>query len=87
MQAAGLIERRPDPRDRRAVKLYLTKDAQPILGVLRKQAAETQRHALGGMTGEGHEQLIGTLQALKRNLLAEEASLAEEAAARSSARE
>ncbi len=87
MQAAGLIERRPDPRDRRAVQLYLTKDAQPILGALRKQAAETQRHALGAMTEDGHERLIDALQMLKRNLLSEEASLAEEAAARSSASE
>lgn len=87
MQASGLIERRPDPRDRRAVRLYLTAEAEPILAALRAQAAETQRRALGAMAEEGHGQLIEALRALKRNLLAEETTQSAAAAARASGSE
>jgi DNA-binding MarR family transcriptional regulator len=87
MQASGLIERRPDPRDRRAVQLYLTAEAEPILAALRAQAAETHRQALGDMGGEGHDQLIEALRTLKRNLLAEETTQSAAAAARSSGSE
>ena len=87
MQASGLIERRPDPRDRRAVQLYLTAEAEPILAALRAQAAETHRQALGEMAEEGHDQLIEALRTLKRNLLAEEAAQSAAAAARSSGSE
>lgn len=87
MQASGLVERRPDPRDRRAVQLYLTAEAEPILAALRKQAADTHNQALGGMAEEGHAQLIEALQILKRNLLAEETTQGADAAARSSGSE
>lgn len=87
MQASGLVERRPDPRDRRAVQLYLTAEAEPILTALRKQAADTHSRALGGMAEEGHAQLIEALQILKRNLLAEETTQGADAAARSSGSE
>lgn len=87
MQASGLVERRPDPRDRRAVRLYLTAEAEPILAALRKQAADTHNQALGGMAEEGHAQLIEALQILKRNLLAEETTQGADAAARSSGSE
>lgn len=87
MQASGLIERRPDPRDRRAVQLYLTAEAEPILAALRAQAAETHRQALGDMGGEGHDQLIEALRTLKRNLLTEETTQSAAAAARSSGSE
>jgi DNA-binding MarR family transcriptional regulator len=87
MQASGLIERRPDPRDRRAMRLYLTPAAEPILATLRKQAAETHRQALGAMPEEGHEQLIEALRTLKCNLLAEETAQGASAGARSSGSE
>jgi DNA-binding MarR family transcriptional regulator len=87
MQASGLIERRPDPRDRRAVQLYLTPEAEPILAALRKQAAETHHHAIGTMTEEGHDQLIEALRTLKRNLLAEETAQSAVAVARASGSE
>ena len=32
MEEAGWIERRPDPADRRARRLYLTAKARPVLG-------------------------------------------------------
>jgi MarR family transcriptional regulator, transcriptional regulator for hemolysin len=43
----GLIERRPDPNDRRANRLYLTRAARPLLERLAELATmkENLRHA------------------------------------------
>ena len=41
MEDAGWIERRPDPADRRARRLYLTAKARPILGRIWDVANET----------------------------------------------
>ncbi len=35
MEAAGLIERRPDPTDRRAHRLYLQEEARPLVAKFR----------------------------------------------------
>src|ERR1700686_3930509 len=40
MEEAGWIERRPDPADRRARRLFLTAKARPVLGRLRDLAKE-----------------------------------------------
>jgi DNA-binding MarR family transcriptional regulator len=46
MQEAGWIERRPDPTDRRARRLFLTDKARPILGRIWDVATETQDQVL-----------------------------------------
>lgn len=46
MEEAGWIERRPDPADRRARRLYLTAKARPILGRIWSVANETRDEAL-----------------------------------------
>ena len=45
MEAAGWVERRPDPTDRRARLIYLTDKAKPLLDQLTDYAVETRRHA------------------------------------------
>jgi MarR family transcriptional regulator for hemolysin len=61
MEEAGWIERRPDPADRRARRLYLTEKARPILGRIWSVANETRDEALARLTPiEGH-QLIALL--------------------------
>src|SRR6202158_5259542 len=42
MQEAGCIERRPDPTDRRARRLFLTDKARPVLGRIWDVSSETQ---------------------------------------------
>ena len=46
MEEAGWIERRPDPADRRARRLFLTAKARPILGRIWNVANETRDEAL-----------------------------------------
>jgi MarR family transcriptional regulator, transcriptional regulator for hemolysin len=69
LQDAGLVERRPDPGDRRALRLYLTAAAKPVLASMWSLAAETREAGLGGLPETRREALIETLQQIKRNLL------------------
>ena len=47
MEEAGWIERRPDPADRRARRLFLTDKARPILGRIRDVAERDARRGAG----------------------------------------
>lgn len=48
MEADGWIERRADPRDRRAKCLYLRPAAHPVLAELAKIGARLREEAIGG---------------------------------------
>jgi DNA-binding MarR family transcriptional regulator len=72
LQDNGLIERRPDPSDRRAVQLYLTPAAEPVLDRLWKHAAETRTTALAGIPESEHQAMLALLQRVKENLLSDE---------------
>jgi MarR family transcriptional regulator, transcriptional regulator for hemolysin len=61
MEDAGWIERRPDPADRRARRLYLTDKARPILGRIWDVANETRDEALARLTATERGQLIDLL--------------------------
>src|SRR6202011_1761449 len=61
MEEAGWIERRPDPADRRARRLYLTARAWPILGRIWSVANDTRDEALARMTPAEGEQLVKLL--------------------------
>ncbi len=68
LEAAGLVERRPHPTDRRAVKLYLTATAQPQLAQLRVRAAELNDAALRGLSASEQESLLALLQRVRQNI-------------------
>jgi DNA-binding MarR family transcriptional regulator len=68
MEEAGWIERRPDPTDRRARRLYLTDKARPILGRIWDVANETRDEALTGLSGAEVEQLIDLLRRIHATL-------------------
>ena len=78
LQAAGLVERRAHPKDRRYWQLYLTPKAHPILVEIRALGAETREEALAGIPDEDRERLLHTLLAMKANLVRSSAG-AEEA--------
>jgi MarR family transcriptional regulator for hemolysin len=67
-QNEGLIERHPDPSDRRVWLLHLTAAARPKLSQLRKLGDVTRGEALAGVSEADTERLLKTLQALKANL-------------------
>jgi MarR family transcriptional regulator for hemolysin len=68
LEKRGLIERHPDPSDRRAWLLHLTPAARPKLTQLRKLGDVTRGEALAGVPQADTERLLRTLQALKANL-------------------
>jgi MarR family transcriptional regulator for hemolysin len=68
LQALGLVERHPDPSDRRVWLLHLTPAARPKLTQLGKLGEVTRGEALAGVSEADTERLLKTLQALKSNL-------------------
>jgi MarR family transcriptional regulator for hemolysin len=75
LQAAGLIERRPDPKDRRAHLLYLTAAAYPLLDRIFALAAEVREDALAGVSEADRSRLLDLLIEMKANLIADAAAL------------
>ncbi len=61
MEDAGWIERRPDPADRRARRLYLTAKARPILGRILAVANETRDEAMAQLSPSEADELIDLL--------------------------
>ena len=70
LAAKGWVERRPDPADRRAWKLYLDPSVRPLLAKMRKFSETTRREVLKGIPEAESEQLIDTLLQIKSNVLA-----------------
>jgi MarR family transcriptional regulator for hemolysin len=64
----GLIERRPDPNDRRAKLLYLTPKAKPLLEQLGDLGNELMGTALAGVEREHVELMVAQLAIVKENL-------------------
>jgi MarR family transcriptional regulator for hemolysin len=64
----GLIERRPDPNDRRANRLYLTPAARPLLEQLVELGRDLMDDVLAGLDAKAHERLLSDLQLMKDNL-------------------
>ena len=69
LQILGLMERRPDPSDRRIWLLHLTPAARPKLTLLHRLGVVTREEALAGVSDADIEHLLKTLQALKANLV------------------
>jgi MarR family transcriptional regulator for hemolysin len=64
----GVIERRPDPTDRRVKRLYLTPAAKPLLERLGALGEELLGTALVGLDGPVVEQMLENLSVVKENL-------------------
>ena len=65
---AGLVERRPDPLDRRAHRVYLTGAAAPHLAAIEDVAASIRTDALRGLDGREAARVIDALQKIHDNL-------------------
>ena len=64
----GLIERRPDPDDRRAKRLFLTPAARPLLERLTALGEDLMATALDGLASAEIDALLGRLTTVKENL-------------------
>jgi MarR family transcriptional regulator for hemolysin len=68
LEEAGWIERRTDPVDRRANRLYLGAGAGPMLEKLGAVGADEERIALAGLTQDEQAQLASLLDRIIVNL-------------------
>ena len=68
LQDANLVERRADPADRRAWRLFLTTKAQDMLEQLRPMANETFDAALEGITAAQRDQIVALMRKIRDNL-------------------
>ena len=68
LAAQGFVERRPDPSDRRANRLYLTKAAGPVLDQLGHIGERIMSHAIEGITHDMLDGMITQLTAIRSNL-------------------
>jgi MarR family transcriptional regulator for hemolysin len=67
---SGLIERRPDPNDRRANRLYLTPAARPLLAQLVDLGSDMMGTVLAGFDRTEVERMLQDLGRVKDNLKA-----------------
>lgn len=64
----GLIERRADPGDRRAKRLFLTPAARPLLEKLGELGEDLMATALAGVESESVARMVAQLGIVKENL-------------------
>ena len=64
----GLIERRPDPNDRRAKRLYLTAAARPLLDHVSRQVEDLADTVLAGLDPAARDTLVTQLGRARDNL-------------------
>ncbi|MGE5318810.1 MAG: MarR family winged helix-turn-helix transcriptional regulator [Hyphomicrobiaceae bacterium] len=67
---ARLVERRPDPSDRRAYKLFLKPEAAAHLAAIEQVATSIRADALAGIDKLQAEALLGALNTMRVNLAA-----------------
>jgi len=68
MEAEGLLERRPDPADRRARCLYLTAKAKPILNEIWRLSDEIRAEIFAGVGKAERDQFMTVLERLYDNI-------------------
>ncbi len=74
LEAAGLVERRPDASDRRVHRLYLSNKAKPLLDDMVVLANELQDEALDGLSDADRHTLRSLLTVIKNNLSARQSA-------------
>lgn len=68
LQEAGLVERRADPADRRAWRIFLTDKGDALLDQLAPSARETLAGAMDGVSENEREQFRSVLGRMRANL-------------------
>ncbi len=68
LEEKGLVERRPDGRDRRAKRVYLGTAVEEPMRTLRAVAAGVRADALSGLSPDEQDRFVDTLLKIKRNL-------------------
>lgn len=69
MEAEGLVERRTDPADRRARRLYLKAKAKPLVDDIWHLVELTRREAFAGMPKKQADLLVSMLEKVQSNFV------------------
>ena len=70
LEARGMVERRPDPRDRRIWRLHLCPPAYPMLGEIASQRTEIARMVTAGIDQPTQDAMTEALILMKAALTA-----------------
>ena len=68
LEEAGHVERRRDPNDRRAWRIFLTESSRPLIAKLRVIADDLFAQTLDGIDADSRARFIATLEAIRGNL-------------------
>ena len=68
LEARALLERRPDPADRRVWRLHLLPGVEPVLDALEQQREELFAHATARLEAGEVEAAIATLMTMRATL-------------------
>lgn len=68
LQKAGFVERRADPADRRAWRLFLRPRAHGVTGGMERISAELMRQAQRGISAADMKTMMAVLRRMKDNL-------------------
>lgn len=68
MERSGFVERRPDPRDDRVSRVYLTDAGRGIRGAVERVWAELEEETLDGFSDEERQTLARLLDRIRENL-------------------
>ncbi|MCL6678299.1 MarR family transcriptional regulator [Sphingomonas sp. RG327] len=68
LEEAGLVERKPDPSDRRAWRVEVTQKAEPLVKKLRGLAHDLAEEAMGGIEETDLKDLQFQLAAIRANV-------------------
>lgn len=68
LEQAGLIERRRDPEDRRAWKLFLTDEALPVITEMREIGQRITKTALARLSDDDVNRVMGILTTVRETL-------------------
>src|ERR1700684_2053362 len=71
LEARGMVERRPDPRDRRIWRLHLLRPARDVLHEIDEQRADMTRFVTAGIDEDSIEVMTDALMRMKATLTQE----------------
>jgi DNA-binding MarR family transcriptional regulator len=68
LEAAGLIERREDPQDRRAKRVHMARSGHDLLERMMREENQFNERILGSLSVSDRDTMIRTLSAIKQAL-------------------
>jgi DNA-binding MarR family transcriptional regulator len=69
LEAAGIVERRPDPIDRRVKRVFLTKAGAKLMKDIRASSAQAEDLILAGIDDADLQATVRALRGMKANLM------------------